>query len=392
MRRKEKSEEQTVKQKTVTKQKQRKRGKRKRVRLIDGEKLIACKKYSSSVPYSRVATDFAEQYSNKAYDFKLVAKDDWQNWFFIIVADKKYEIAQEELVVPTDYALLWVAAQEQENALVLVPHQDSLVIGAVKDGEVIYVQETRVSIYSEMLDGLSVAVDTALTELRESKIVVNTAYIVNPPEEVPLRVINLFKAFDLPSQVINVDPALYQGDLTFNVNYAYRKKFSFSTFFATMEQNRRKIILEILSVLTAFMWAYLPAHATLNLVKDITVATSVEIQHDINRIQSSKQAFSATLENISRKLNTLESYKTLYNQLPAVDYISLSKIILSDPHVTTFSISGNQANITFASATSKELDVYVDKLLSSNYFNSVQLYPRIANPQGYTIIAEVKMP
>jgi len=45
----------TVKKKaTATKKQARKRRRIKRVRLIEGDKLLACKKYSASIPYSRV--------------------------------------------------------------------------------------------------------------------------------------------------------------------------------------------------------------------------------------------------------------------------------------------------------------------------------------------------
>jgi len=386
-------EDKAAKQKaTATKRQARKRRRIKRVRLIEGDKLLACKKYSASIPYSRVATDFAEQYSNKAYDFKLVAKDDVQNWFFVIAADKKYEIAQEELVVPTDYALLWVVAQEGNNALVIIPHIDSTVIGATKDGEVIYVQTARVNVYAENLDGLSVAVDTALSELRESKIVVGVAYIVNPPEEIPLRVINMFKAFDLSAEVVVLDPALYQGDLTLNVTHAFRKKQTFTNFFAAMQQNRRKVLLTVLSLLSAFLWAYLPAHGVLSLAKNITLNTSAQITSDITQIQNSKQMFNETLQGLSNKLTTLSSYKEAYDKLPSVNWAPVVEVIMSDPHVTSFRISGNQANITYEGATSKQLDQYVNKLLTSGYFSAVPPYTRTLKPSTYSITVEVKLP
>jgi hypothetical protein len=269
---------------------------------------------------------------------------------------------------------------------------DSTIIGATKDGEVIYVQTARVNVYAENLDGLSVAVDTALSELRESKIVVGTVYIVNPPEEVPLRVINMFKAFDLPAEVVMLDPALYQGDLTLNVTHAFRKKQTFTNFFASMQQNRRNVLLAVLSLLSVFLWTYLPAHGVLSLAENITLNTSAQITSDITQIQNSKQAFSETLQGLSNKLTTLSNYKQAYDNLSAVNWSPIVEVILSDPHVTSFRVFGNQANITYEGATSKQLDQYVNKLLTSGYFSAVPPYTRTLKPSTYSITVEVKLP
>jgi len=93
--------------------------------------------------------------------------------------------------------------------------------------------------------------------------------------------------------------------------------------------------LTVLSLLSAFLWAYLPAHGVLSLAKNITLNTSAQITSDIIQIQNSKQVFNETLQGLSNKLTTLSSYKEAYDKLPSVNWAPVVEVIMSDPHVTS---------------------------------------------------------
>ena len=367
----------------------------KSVKIVDHNEteVIACKKYPLTMPYSKVVADFTAAYANKAFDFKLVAKDDFQNWFFVIVANKKYEISREEMVVPIDYALMHLIAQHGETAVVLIPYSESSVIGVVKDKEVIYAQQFNFSIYSGRLDSLSFAISSVLDEMKVSKVIPDVSYIVNPPQTVAKSVLDMFQSFELPAEVIPeniLNPLSYKGDLSLNPAYAFRNRKSLSNFLFTMQQNQRQIITTVLSFLVVFLWTYVPAHAVINTVNHTYSNSVYKMEQTLSEIQNKKKIFGDILDNLEKKKMAIDNYNVAFQQINQnTDIVPAFQTILSYPSLISLEYSGDGFSITFT-ATTTDIDTYFNMLLRSGYFNSIQVVSRINKPATYTVKVGVK--
>jgi len=368
-----------------------KRVSNKSVKIIEHSEtdVFTCKKYPVTIPLSKVSADFQNQYGSRAYDFKLVAKNEFESWFIVIAANKKYENSKEELVVPIDYAIMHSLAQKTGSALVVIPYDTSTMIGVVKDKEVVYVQEIQFSIYAqEKLNGVEIAISSILDEIRQSKIVPSMVYIANPTYPVPNYIISMFNNMDINPDVIppgTIDIEQYNGDLSLNSKYAFRNRKSITTFLFSMAQNRRKIVSTALAMITMFMWVYFPASEVIRIIDTSYTSTSAEIQQTILQIQQQKQIFKDTLQNIENKKSMVENYNASFKKINNPDLTPIIKVILSNPNVTSISYSGGTFTITFTANSTADIDSYFKTLLQSGYFSVLQPVVRTSKPSTYSI-------
>lgn len=364
------------------------------VRLIDHSSgFIETFEYPASMPRSRIAVDIQQKLGHYAYDVKLSAESETSVLYVAIASTIVKQVYKENLVVPVDYAILWVAGYTiSEPAVVVIPYETDTVIGVIIDHTVVSVYTEQVSLFSESsIATLSKIIKDIIMQFQqEFMVVINDIYIANSPRQIPISTVNILSSENQYNvNAITVDPSTYNGELTLNSKYSLIRTKPISRRINEIELDKRKMIITALALTGVFLWTYFPVNSVISYANSVYLKAQREARMSIVKIEKNKAQFEKLITEVQNKVQNVNNYKQAYAKFHTFDAEKVFSVIMSSPKIKSIRMEGNVITINALFSSPSELDAYIDKLLLSGYFTQIMPMGRSEKTSLYNISVTV---
>ena len=385
-----------VKKTKAKKEVNKKLAKKKKLRVLiikhDNNESTFSMNFLVTMPVKDVSINISKIYSKYAYDYKKVAEDGDKTWYVGISGPKQYASAKEELVVPDEYAKIYLASKDTEGwALIIVPYMKDVVFGIAKDGSIMYVVKKDISLFTSSIDRISALVNNIIREVSNLyPINISKTVIVDPPQPLSSEVIDLLSGLQLKPLVNNlINPSDYDGVLTLNKKYAFHLQNTPVSLLSNATKTVRNVIVYSLLFLVAFSWTYFPLHAAVGYVNMQYKKAIQDVIRDTRVIIANKSVFQEAIKDLEAKENQIEDYKKVASSFSHDDFVPILSTIMKNEkeNIQSVQYSNGTFVITISLPNASYLDSYIKQLLLSGYFASIVPTDRSSQKSTYTVNA-----